>query len=125
MSQQNFSGVNSTNLGANMQNPYFNQQANSNIGLQNPYMQNVNSSITGTISDMLFGGTNSERFLKGVILGAAATYLMTNEKAQQAIMKAGVKLATEFAGGLAEMKERFEDAKAEAEEEYMQTKEAQ
>lgn len=55
----------------------------------------------------------SDRFLKGVLFGAAAAYLMTNESVQRAVVKTAVKTWGLLQGGVAEVKERFEDAKAE------------
>lgn len=124
---------NRQNMNAGVGYNNYANRSNLGLGLQNPYLQNMQQNMQqssfvndsfGSITQTLFGGTSTERFLKGAIIGAVATYLITNENAQQTILKAGVKLATKLAGGVAEIKERFEDAKAEAEEEYMQAKEA-
>ena len=45
--------------------------------------------------------------------GAAAAYLLTNEKAQRAIMRAGVLAWAKLQGGVEELKERLHDAEAE------------
>jgi hypothetical protein len=55
----------------------------------------------------------SDRFLKGLLIGAAATYLLTNESVQQAAIKGAVKAWTMVQGGVEELKERFQDAEAE------------
>lgn len=60
----------------------------------------------------LFGLTN-DRFLKGLIIGAAATYILTNDNVQRAAIKSAVKAWSMLQGGVEEMKERFLDAEAE------------
>ncbi len=98
----------------------------------NPYIKNVNSSSTQSnlnfqntqnnqntqngFLDGIFGAGNSSDFLKGALIGAAATYILTNENAQRAIFKGFAKISTLFECGLEELKERYEDAKAEASE---------
>lgn len=81
------------------QNPYINQQANMN---QQPQQNNQ-------------GGFNNADFIKGALIGAAATYLLTNKNAQQTIMKAFSKGNELFQAGMEELKERYEDAKAQME----------
>ncbi|WP_236847337.1 YtxH domain-containing protein [Campylobacter devanensis] len=98
----------------------------------NPYIKNVNSSSNQSnlnfqntqsnqntqngFLDGMFGAGNSGDFLKGALIGAAATYILTNENAQRAIFKGFAKISTLFECGLEELKERYEDAKAEASE---------
>ncbi|MEE3694898.1 YtxH domain-containing protein [Campylobacter sp. CLAX-22107-21] len=95
----------------------------------NPYIKNVNSSSNQSnlnfqnnqntqngFLDGIFGAGNSGDFLKGALIGAAATYILTNENAQRAIFKGFAKISTLFECGLEELKERYEDAKAEASE---------
>lgn len=60
-----------------------------------------------------FLGLTNERFLKGVLIGAAATYLLTNESVQRTAIKGAVKLWGLVQGGVEEIKERFHDAEAE------------
>ncbi len=60
----------------------------------------------------LFGLTN-ERFLKGLLVGAAAAYLLTNDSVQRNAIKAVVKVWSVLQGGVEEIKERFHDAEAE------------
>lgn len=55
----------------------------------------------------------NDRFLKGVLIGAAAAYVLTNEKIQHAAIKSVVKAWTLMQGGVEELKERFQDAEAE------------
>lgn len=61
----------------------------------------------------LFG---SNSFITGIVLGAAATYFLTDENAQKKLFKLIAKGTEMFQMGIEEMKERFEDAKAEMQE---------
>ncbi|MGQ9659847.1 MAG: hypothetical protein ACUVQI_02650 [Thermochromatium sp.] len=54
-----------------------------------------------------------DRFLKGLLIGAAATYLLTNEQVQRTAIKGVVKAWSLLQSGLEELKERFGDAQAE------------
>lgn len=60
----------------------------------------------------LFGMPN-DRFLKGIMIGAAVTYLATNEQVQRTAIKGVVKAWSLMQGGIEEVKERFGDAAAE------------
>lgn len=71
----------------------------------------------------IFGETPSDKLLRGLLIGGAAAYILTNENAQKAIIKAGVKLYGALAGGLEEFKEKIMDAKAEMEAEKTQEEE--
>ena len=84
------------------QNPYINQTMN-----QNPMTNNVSSQTQNTFS-------NAD-FVKGALIGAAVTFLLTNKGAQESIMKAASKGNELFQSGMEEMKERYEDAKAQME----------
>lgn len=55
----------------------------------------------------------SDRFVKGLVLGAVATYVLTNEDVQRTAIKSAVKLWSSLQGGVEELKERFQDAEAE------------
>jgi hypothetical protein len=57
------------------------------------------------------------QFWKGVLLGAAVTLLVTNESVQKGVMKGFAKITAATQCGIEEMKEKFEDAKAEAQAE--------
>jgi len=63
-------------------------------------------------SSPLFNFSN-ERFLKGLLIGAAAAYLLTNESVQRTMIKGAVKAWSFVQGGIEEVKERFLDAEAE------------
>ncbi|MGF1643022.1 MAG: YtxH domain-containing protein [Thiotrichales bacterium] len=55
----------------------------------------------------------NDRFLKGLLIGAAAVYLLTNENLQRTAIKSAVKAWSLLQGGVEELKERFHDAEAE------------
>jgi hypothetical protein len=63
--------------------------------------------------DPSFFGLTNERFLKGLLVGAAAAYLLTNDSVQRTAIKAVVKVWSVLQGGVEEIKERFHDAEAE------------
>ncbi len=54
-----------------------------------------------------------ERFIRGLLMGAAASYLLTNDTVQRAAIKGAVKAWSTLQGGVEELKERFQDAEAE------------
>lgn len=56
---------------------------------------------------------SNDRFLKGLLIGAAATYLLTNESVQHTAIKGVVKTWSLVQGAVEEIKERFHDAEAE------------
>jgi hypothetical protein len=58
-------------------------------------------------------GLGSDRFVRGLLIGAAAAYLLTNEEVQRTVIKGAVKLWSTVQGGVEEAKERFRDAEAE------------
>ncbi|WP_242479081.1 YtxH domain-containing protein [Lamprobacter modestohalophilus] len=60
-----------------------------------------------------FLNLGNDRFLKGLLIGAAAAYLLTNESVQRTAIKGVVKLWGGLQGGVEEIKERFHDAEAE------------
>ncbi|MBN2964417.1 YtxH domain-containing protein [Sulfurospirillum sp. T05] len=77
--------------------------------MENPYIK------TPPVVSETLGNFNTNDFLKGALIGAVATYLLTNENAQKAIFKTIAKGTQLFQTGMEEMKERMEDAKAEME----------
>lgn len=87
------SNQNSTNFGANL-NGYTNQGTNGSF----------------------FSKMRTNEFLTGALLGAAAAYILTNKTAQEAILQGFVKMGNLFSAGIEELKERYEDAKASAEQ---------
>jgi hypothetical protein len=58
-------------------------------------------------------GLGNDRFVKGLLIGAAAAYLLTNEGVQRSAIKGVVKAWSLVQGGIEEAKERFQDAEAE------------
>jgi hypothetical protein len=59
------------------------------------------------------GSSPGERFVKGLLIGAAATYVLTNESVQRAVIRGAVQAWSSLQGGVEELKERFQDAEAE------------
>lgn len=93
-------------------NPYYDNANNTPNSTQHHLAQNPQATND---SPSLFGSIDSSEFIKGALLGAAAGYLLTNEKAQKAIFKTIAKGTSMLQMGMEEMRERFEDAKAEME----------
>ena len=54
-------------------------------------------------------------YLQGLVVGVGATILLTNPKVQKALVRGAVGLFTAVQSGIEEMKEQYEDMKAEAE----------
>ncbi|ASM40787.1 YtxH domain-containing protein [Campylobacter sp. RM12327] len=93
---------------------------NSQNELKNNTQENINQTNaqnSGILGSILPGNFNSASFFQGAIIGALGAYLLTNEKAQQALFKSAVKIGKFIQAGSEELKERFEDAKAEIEAE--------
>lgn len=86
---------------------------------KNPYIGGEPSTETKNEAGMLsnpenmFGAFNTKQFVVGALIGAVGAYLLTNEKAQKNLFKTIAKGTEMFQAGIEEMKERFEDAKAE------------
>lgn len=107
---ENSMNTNSNNMNANNMN-----RNNMNNNSMNSAM---NSGMMGQINPpannpSLFDSFDTSNFLKGAAIGAIAAYLLTNEDAQKKIFKTFAKGTEMFQAGIEEMKERFEDAKAE------------
>ncbi len=69
---------------------------------------------TATTTSVLGLDVQSSTFWKGALLGAAVTLLVTNETVQKGVVKTVSRLSAAASAGIEEMKEKFEDAKAEA-----------
>ncbi len=96
----------------NTQNAFLN--ADTQNLAQNPYIsQNLNNTQNAPSSFLDNFSLSNGEFLKGALVGAAVGYLLTNEKAQKTLMKTIAKGTQMFQMGVEEMKERFEDVKAE------------
>lgn len=92
---------NSNQNGLNInQNPYINQNVNQTQQEQN--LQNTNQ------DNSILNGD----FVKGALIGAALTFILTNKNAQETIFKAFEKGKELVTAGVEELKERMEDAKA-------------
>ena len=64
-----------------------------------------------------FGSGQTEQFILGALLGAAAAYVLADEALRSKIMKTVVKLYSGLTGGMEEFKEQMADLKAEIEAE--------
>lgn len=53
------------------------------------------------------------RFLRGLLIGGAVAYLLSNEQLQQSAIRGAVRTWSAMQGSVEEMKERFRDAEAE------------
>lgn len=112
----NGTGANFQNA-SNAQNPAFSQNPTAQAGAN--FQANNNS---GGLLNSIFGGNFGDNYgrnelIKGILIGAGVTYALTNENAQKAIFGGIAKLQGMLGAGLEEMRERFEDAKAELDEE--------
>lgn len=59
---------------------------------------------------------SADSLVKGLLIGAGATFLLTNETAQRAIIRSVVHVWSAIQGGIEEVKERVRDAEAEVAE---------
>ncbi len=100
---------------------YYQQQAQPVYQQPQPvYQQPVQpTATTSTLPAASTLGVNVQdtNFWKGALLGAAVTLLVTNESVQKGVVKTVSKLTAAAQTGIEEMKEKFEDAKAEAQAE--------
>ena len=103
----------SANQNANQSGFGANQNANQNNFSANQNTQNT----TSAISSFLNSGNSQTDFLKGAFIGVVATFILTNKDAQKAIFKGFAKISSLFEMGIEELKERYEDAKAEVDSE--------
>ena len=60
-----------------------------------------------------FFNFGNERFVTGLLAGAAVTYLLTNETVQRTAIKSAAQVWLAVQGGFEEVEERFRDAAAE------------
>lgn len=96
--------------GANgMFNPYFASLPQP----QNPYLNQTNTAQGGILATLT---AQKGEILKGAAIGAVATFILTNPTTQNAIFKGIAKLSSLLEMGVEELKERYEDAKAEVNE---------
>lgn len=138
--QANIDNSGTQNLDSLQSNPYINgtSQSNANqnsnapqstaFGTQNQQTQNgfgnafgsnqstqtnAQANTTSALSSFFNSGNSQQDFLKGAFIGAVATFILTNKDAQKAIFKGFAKISSLFEMGIEELKERYEDAKAE------------
>ena len=138
--QANTDNSGTQNLDSLQSNPYINgtsqNNANQNsnapqstaFGTQNQQTQNgfgnafgsnqstqtnAQTNTTSALSSFFNSGNSQQDFLKGAFIGAVATFILTNKDAQKAIFKGFAKISSLFEMGIEELKERYEDAKAE------------
>lgn len=71
-----------------------------------------NGGMMGGLAGLL-PGKSSEQFLVGALIGAAATYVLSDEALRAKLIRSGLKLYSELAGGMAELKEQAADIQAE------------
>lgn len=91
--------------------------------MKNPYINQTNdpSAVDNAINDaaqklpFVPENFNAAGFVKGALIGAVAAYVLSNPKAQESLFKAIIKGSNLINAGLEELKERFEDVKAELE----------
>ncbi|MCI7485389.1 MAG: YtxH domain-containing protein [Helicobacter sp.] len=110
------SDTNLQNLDSIQDNPYI-QQEKANIGQAREEQANQQDKQSKNPKDVLSSffnsGNTQQDFLKGALIGAVATFVLTNEDVQRAIFKGFAKFTSLLEMGLEELKERYEDAKAE------------
>lgn len=114
--EQNSQNVNSQTANPQVANAH--QNVNNNPYIQqnvNPYYKDASQNPHTYNQNSFFNSLTGSEFLKGALIGAAAGFLLTNEKAQKTIFKTVAKGTQMLQMGVEEMKERFEDAKAEME----------
>ncbi|MCG5512012.1 YtxH domain-containing protein [Ectothiorhodospira shaposhnikovii] len=65
----------------------------------------------------MLDGPHRDKFLLGLMVGAGAAWILSDEEMRRKIMKAGLDLYAGVAGGVEEIKEQMADIKAEMEAE--------
>ena len=104
-----------SNYDMNIENSRLKRSENMNIN-HNPYVnQNLNNSIVNNTQTQESFSNND--FLKGALIGAAVTFLLSNKGAQDSLMKVVTKGSELFQAGIEEVKERYEDVRAQMESE--------
>ena len=94
-----------------MQNPYINETASQSAPSA------IDNAINNVAENLPFvpENFNAAGLVKGLLIGGIAAYVLTNPKAQECVFKAIVKGGALINAGIEELKERFEDVKAELE----------
>lgn len=65
----------------------------------------------------IVGSRNTEQFIFGALIGAAAVYVLGDEEMRNKLLKAAMKLYAGVTGGVEEIKEQMADIRAEVEAE--------
>lgn len=100
-------------------NPYFAQNPIQNPTqfaqgvVNNPYLNGAAVQQNGVLATL---ANQKADIFKGALIGAVATFILTNQNTQTAIFKGIAKLSSLLEMGVEELKERYEDAKAEVNE---------
>lgn len=90
-------------------------QANG-FGQMGPQQPGANAGFMHGLTSM-FPARNSEQFLLGLIIGAGAAWVLSDEAMRAKIIKSAMKMYAGVAGSFEEMKEQMADLKAEVEAE--------
>ena len=77
----------------------------------------LDTSINNALKDFIPANFNAAGFSKGALVGGVVAYILTNPKAQETVFTAIAKGANLLQAGFEELKERFEDVKAQIESE--------
>ncbi|WP_178139628.1 YtxH domain-containing protein [uncultured Campylobacter sp.] len=102
-----------------MNNPYINEENVASENVANNVAATQPSAIDNAINNAAQNlpfvpeNFNAAGFVKGLVLGGIAAYVLTNPKAQECVFKAIIKGGELINAGIEELKERFEDVKAE------------
>jgi hypothetical protein len=83
---------------------------------QQAYAAADSASLLHGVSSFL-PSRHTEQFLLGLVLGAGATWVLSDEELRGKLLKAGMKLYANVAGGFEEIKEQMADIRAEVEAE--------
>ena len=106
-----------------MTDPILQQQLQPQMVYQQPatapvYQQPVMPTYPAVPATSFLGlDVQDSQFWKGALLGTAITLLVTNESIQKGVVKTVSRLTLAAQSGIEEMKEKFEDARAEAQAE--------
>lgn len=111
MSKKKYGKHAKRNLGAGYGNGYVPEGWGASYG-----SEPINGGLLHNLHGLM-GSRRAEQFILGALIGAAAVYVLGDEKLRGKLIKAGIGLYTGIAGGFEEMKEQMADLKAEAEAE--------
>ncbi|PIE65360.1 MAG: hypothetical protein CSA26_03285 [Desulfobacterales bacterium] len=103
------------------------QQVQPQMNYQQPVQPVFQQAVQPTVPSQSVLGLNVQdsQFWKGALIGAAVALLVTNESVQKGVVKTVSKLSAAAQSGIEEMKEKFEDAKAEVQAEAESSRSAE